>query len=684
MNKLYPDSFFQYANDSRVAVKKISDTSSGWTGDMINTSLIMKMDALIEDIKSKKIEKPFSIYLVGGPGNGKTAAAEYFVKKLYNDVMGKECIGSNQNNGRLRYDDPISDLITGVILVEDATSASNTKESVAGIIKEANELVLSPKTPREIYICCVNRGILSDCSRENNSDNGVAFLEKISHTVAVSTESSPVWPLAGNKYFNGEDFLDSVYVWPMDIESLLDEFIYGDYDKTPAASILSKIFDQDVEHCTTCPNNDYCPFFFNYKTLQESENRKKLIQVLHEFEIAIGKKLLFRDLFSVYNILLVGDENDYKSEALANIGQKAKKISPCEWVAQEVNHIRSKDNKSLAAAFRLASKQYHYILFGNWKEFRGLDYDLKDTSFAFVKLTNLFDAVAKKDKGRKKTSNAWELIHETFSQIMDVAFVEEREELEALEEAFSSSFSLGFDKLNEKLKTIGEISPVEDFLFSALEEQEKQIENEDFQVASPEERTASKYLRATKVLGCRLAKRTVGIKIPTVCNGAEIETYCKLIQGKDLHEMKIVRDIMREILFGKNEFAISMMHNFAQNDPCSKKFYLLPEKLSIKPFPITATGANNRAISNSFVLRIEKTNIEIPVSFELYLALKQFHRGISIAALPEQVFVLLNIISSKILGCLIHSDDEDLRFRLGERDSATFEKIGDELMRENI
>ena len=150
---------------------------------------------------------------------------------------------------------------------------------------------------------------------------------------------------------------------------MLDEFIYGDYDKTPAASILSKILDQDVKHCTTCPNNDYCPFFFNYKTLQESENRKKLIQVLHEFEIAIGKKLLFRDLFSVYNILLVGDENDYKSEALANIGQKAKKISPCEWVAQEVNHIRSKDNKSLAAAFRLASKQYHYILFGNWKEF---------------------------------------------------------------------------------------------------------------------------------------------------------------------------------------------------------------------------------------------------------------------------------------------------------------------------
>ena len=680
MNKLYPDSLFQYANDSRVAVKKISDTSSGWTGDMINTSLIMKMDALIEDIKSKKIEKPFSIYLVGGPGNGKTAAAEYFVKKLYNDVVGKECIGSNQNNGRLRYDDPISDLITGVILVEDATSASNTKESVAGIIKEANELVLSTKTPREIYICCVNRGILSDCSRENNSDNGVAFLEKISHTVAVSTESSPVWPLAGNKYFNGEDFLDSIYVWPMDIESLLDEFIYGDYDKTPAASILSKILDQDVKHCTTCPNNDYCPFFFNYKTLQESENRKKLIQVLHEFEIAIGKKLLFRDLFSVYNVLLVGDENDYKSEALANIGQKAKKISPCEWVAQEVNHIRHNDNKDLSAAFRLASKQYHYILFGNWKEFRGLDYDLKDTSFAFVKLTHLFDAVAKKDKGRKKTSNAWELIHETFSQIMDVAFVEERAELESLEEAFSSSFSLGFDKL----KTIGEISPVEDFLFSALEEQEKQIENEDFQVASSEERIASKYLRATKVFGCRLAKRTIGIKIPAVCNGVEIEKYCALIQGKDPYEVKMVRDIMKDILFGKNEFAISMMHNFAQNDPCSKKFYLLPEKRNIKPFPITATGANNRAISNSFVLRIEKTNIEIPVSFELYLALKQFHRGISIAALPEQVFVLLNIISSKILGCLIHSDDEDLRFRLGERDSASFEKIGDELMRENI
>lgn len=677
--KLYPENLFQYANDGGIAVKKVVDSSSGWTGEMIKTSLIKKMDVLINDIKTKTITKPISIYLVGGPGNGKTAAAEYFIKKLYQEVVGKVCECKEIKKGRFLYDCPVTENITGVILVEDATSASNTKESVGTIIAEANEIVLRPSDSREIYVCCINRGILSDCAREDETDDGVVFLENVSRTVAVSAESAPVWPLIGNKAFPDDEIYKSIYVWPMDIESLLDSYIYGDYGETPAANILSKILEQDVNHCLNCPNRDLCPFFFNYQSLKEPAKLQNLVQVLYEFEIAIGKKLLFRDIFSIFNVLLVGDENDYKSEPLANIGQKSKKITPCAWVAQNVKHIEANDNRSLASVFNLASKQYHYILFGNWGEFYKIDNDLKEASPTFEKLTKLFEVISKKDRNRKKTSSAWELIHETFSQIMDVAFVEESPKLEQLEEAFSSSFRLGV----ETLVPMGELSAIEKSLFESLKEQEMQLENEDFQVGSAEERTASKYLKATKVLGSRLAKRAVGIKIPAVHNGAEIEMYCRLLHGEEKLEVKKIREALHNILFGDN--AISMMHNFAQKDASAKKFYLLPEALKIKQVPVQAMAAEtNKVISNNLVLRIENTNIDIPVSFELYLALKQFNRGISIAALPEQVFAQLNLISSKVLGWLIHFNNEELRFRLGEADDGVvFEKSGDIFARED-
>lgn len=682
MSKLYPESLFQYSNDSKIAVKKVIDKSSGWTEEMIKTSLIAKMDTLIEDVKAKRITKPFSIYLVGGPGNGKTAAAEYFVNKLYREVLGRECECREVGNGRFQYDLPLSENMTGVVLVEDATSASNTKESIKTIIKEANETVLTPLDSRDIYICCVNRGILSDCARVNDSSAGVTFLEKLSHTVAVSTDSVPVWPLTGNKLYTNDAIYDSIYVWPMDIESLLDAYIYGGYDKTPAACILSKMLTQDMTHCEQCVNKDFCPFFFNYQTLTESENRSNLIQVLYEFEISMGKKLLFRDLFSIYNVLLVGDEGEYKSEPLANIGQRPKKITPCQWVAQNVAHIQSADKRSLAAAFNLISKQYHYVLFGNWREFREIDSSLKESSIIFEKLTALFDVISKKDRNRRKTSTAWELIHHRFSQTMDVAFVEERQELERLEEAFSSSFRLGFDALKRlKLKPL---STIESYLFQTLNDQEIEIETKDFLVGSKEEHLALRYLKAIKIFGCRLAKRTMGIDLPAVYNGTEIEEYCSLLQGKgSSNEIKEIRNALQEVIFGNG--AISMMHNFAQKDPSDVKFYLLPEKLKIKHTPVKGlVNETNKVISNTLILRIEKANIDIPISFELYLALKQFGKGMSIAALPEQVFAQLNILSSKVLGWLIHQDDEDLRFSFCEQNGKIFEKIDNDLVAEEL
>ena len=84
MSSRYPEFFFSFSGSTKESVKAIGHDNSGWmSGELIRTRLLDNLDSLSSLILSGEVNRPVSVYLVGGPGNGKTEAAAYFLKKIY-------------------------------------------------------------------------------------------------------------------------------------------------------------------------------------------------------------------------------------------------------------------------------------------------------------------------------------------------------------------------------------------------------------------------------------------------------------------------------------------------------------------------------------------------------------------------------------------------------------------------
>ena len=203
MSSRYPDFFFNFSGSTKESVKTIGHNNSGWMGgELIRTRLLDNLDDLSSRILSGVVDRPVCVYLVGGPGNGKTEAAAYFLKKLYGGVLPE----FDASSGHKCFKKSLSPGIDGVVVVEDATELGKSvlKNEVLEFALRANR-----ESPRRnyIYLCCVNRGVLADAI--NVSDAGCVateFISALSDVVSVGSSSSNMWPLAGNERFASESF----------------------------------------------------------------------------------------------------------------------------------------------------------------------------------------------------------------------------------------------------------------------------------------------------------------------------------------------------------------------------------------------------------------------------------------------------------------------------------------------
>lgn len=669
----YPQSLFKYANDQKIAVKSFADSDSGWTGQLIKTSLIKRLDKMVEAIQSGTITRPVSVFFVGGPGNGKTAVAEYFIRKLYN---GNIPPAEKTENQRL-YFAPFANGsgMNGTVLVEDATAANNSRDAAQYLLEDVSEYVFRRDNSSKLYVCCVNRGILATSSRKRirGKEENIAFLEAMSRSASVTSCNKSIWPIAGNAEFdavkNRVPNMADVYIWPMDVESLFDEALYGSYEDTPAHQVLKRIFDQDFTTCASCEHKLLCPFYANAMTMRETQNRVNLIRVLHYFEIASGDKLQFRNVFAVFNALFVGSETDYKRETPRGVPQK--KITPCEWVAEKVAHITRQDIHAGKAYFELLSRYYSYVLFSDLDEFVGLtslfrtsDTRIKDPIDAISKIV---EQISKRRQGKADTSGQ-KILREKFAKLMDVTLVEDETVLEAIEEAFCSTFTLGWKRLQDVCQQKSfTLSALEQGFFKCLCDYEKRIESAEIPVADSVEPLTNQALRFLKIFGCRLAKRAIGIQIPTVFEGSHAQHYCDLINSdfsRPTDSIKAERlrlkKLFRKAILNGESFDAPVMQRLGPIQPShSVCLNLGTSEINVNLFSASDDGdaraSKIGANAKYFNVRVGEYEISVLLTFDLYLALQKIEKGLAMAALPEPVSIKLNSISSRILGQLVHS-----------------------------
>ena len=79
----YPEGLLNWSGDKAGGVKKLFYKGSGRpSGSVITTGLLTRLQAWASDIAAGKEGTPRAIFLVGGPGNGKTEAVEFTIREL--------------------------------------------------------------------------------------------------------------------------------------------------------------------------------------------------------------------------------------------------------------------------------------------------------------------------------------------------------------------------------------------------------------------------------------------------------------------------------------------------------------------------------------------------------------------------------------------------------------------------
>lgn len=639
-NIIYPHDLLAWAGHKKGGVKTPFLNNSGRpVGEVIETKLVRKLKQWVIDISEKR-SVPRILLLVGGPGNGKTDALEFFIQYLDDIINQKTKLYDKftdifHNSTPRKASTGLENLNVGFDTIHIVPDASVGE---SGLSKEeclVNDLKNCIANKNVIYISCVNRGIIANAAEyaEKNNETISEFLNQISSYISQDNNNSSLWPLEENK---------DIALWPMDIESLVetDKSIDG-HHLTPMHLILDKVLDESKWiNCKTCAATELCPFYINKVDLTNNTAKNNLIDILRRFEIMSGKRLTFRDVFSLIPYILIGNEDDFNNS------------SPCNWVINHLNEIE-KNQKSIKSIFELSSHLYPHRLFSIWPKMTILSKGKRFKEiFIFLKETQtdqLFRILAY----GKKDDNTYisNLLRTQFSQLLDPANlsgtnikIESVEKsISEIEDLFSNSIGSGFSNVimglnNLEIAFIKTMSNIEIDLINS-EIPKNLITQRDF------------IVNIHKTFICKFVKRSLGVKNGLTNDDEFIREYVNLVDGKNHKELKKYQKLFKKLLNPNESFIVSLSNTFGQpKSEHSKNIFLkansIPVKLDLSPHNLDNVPRVNLPY-------FEILNKRTPLSYELFKALMKIDKGINQASLSNEVMAMIDSLVSKIGGVIV-------------------------------
>jgi hypothetical protein len=674
----FPAGLLGWAGHRAGGVRKPFLATSGRpTGQRLETPLLRKLGVWVDELVAGINETPRSLILVGGPGNGKTDAVEscieFFDQRLgaegavieafsrqFGKMVGLPPRKAVVDLRSLDIDIP-EHLATSIALVQDAT------EGDLGEVASAEELLLADLASRldatepTIYLCCVNRGILAHAATITHSHpkgNEVdALITRITRAVTSGPESLRCWPLEG---------YDHVAIWPMDVESLVDECA----EETTVAHQIFQVALDKARWVSDCPAGPRCPFCWNRRTLDRRETLDALIQQLRFYELASGKRWTFRDLFSLVPYLLVGDASELRI--------KDKGLLPCEWAAKQLDLTENAPQGSTEKAYApylLVSRLYHHRLFGRWPALDSGDHRKakgllrRETVKAGVRAARDFYRFLARRANLRSTAGAdiGEMLEGPVSECLDPALASGSEILlrksngksystREIEELFSLSVRDGLGIVDSQL------APLERDLLSLLAAADADLVDENF--PRNESRNVRLLQGSIRQFSARVAKRSLGARQSICLHLQAFTDYMAVIEGG--RDLSTVRRQMTRLLHGDdNSFAASLVTTFGQ--PVARRnreIELLTRRVRVKE--ARRETSEGRPRDSLPYLRVAETTV--PLTFSLYTALEEVDSGLHEASLPAEIFTLLNGVKSLVSGQLVRDEsvlEDDARIIFG-------------------
>ena len=609
---------------------------------VIETNLIKRLRDLARDI-AEGTEAPRWIFLVGGPGNGKSEAVQEFLYALDREL---QCDGKlvgilkqkfspaplvpwnvEVNSDDSGLPDLFKEKIQRLIVVQDASASNNPRSDAANEIvnKIADLATHPPSLLLPVFICCINRGLLARALTVAHKDWGsgnevVRIIEALIEATAMRQETlsenkdrPPCWPLN----LDISEVEKQVCCWPLDVESLLLPENHGGSSISPVEQIIEKaIVENEWEvsgRCADCESADLCPFRQNAIWLRNEETRDNLLSILRRGELAISQRWNFRDTFSLIAGTLVGNWNDF-----------AEFDHPCEWAHEKVvsicQQVQTRPEKAVAPAIALVSRLYPNAMF-------------PVPMFLNLQEKNLTEKITLEVKNsitlleKQPQTHIQNLLRHSISPRLDPAFLSPLKEdhpIRKLENSYSQSVEIG----NQNWDSCSGMSKVESIFFTLLKSAE-----EEWDPLSRESAQILEVLRFLGVVGVSLAKRSVGTRLGYHTNEDYLLDYEAVIRDEDA-----LYDLTQELrsLLGAGGFHFNALESFGQ--PRSEDDWLIALRGDTMPIaPITPAPIGGRDLPAHDFPFIKIVNYSIPLTFDLYMALRLRQDGCESSSLPASV-----------------------------------------------
>lgn len=657
----YPAQLLSWAGNRSGGVRRLFDENSGRPGQAVfRTNLLARLQQWCVDIGAGKDGVPRVVLLVGGPGNGKTEAIETTMVWL-DGALG--CDGKLVAALGAAFA-PDGEKVPRTISVDLGSLASPKRQLPLSIVQDASVVAGSEglthaslllqelstvmrKDAGDLYLCCVNRGVLDDAlieAIETGASEARRLLECISQSVSLAPDAPACWPLA--------DY-PGVAVWPMDMESLLAGTNGG--DAAPAIEILHKALDAQMwPEAGTCPAGPKCPFCSSRAQLARERHEAALLQMLRWFEIGSGKRWSFRDLFSLVSYLLAGHREEASLED----------ASPCDWAAGLLRlDVEAQANarprkESSTAIFRLVAAQYQHALFHGWDKESGPAL-LRDLAELGLKDNNIAMGLQWFLSSRRASYLPTMIsgLLEGFDLLLDPAIASPESVAQAtrgttyvfrdFDTRFSRSVAEGLDHVRKSRV----LSGLETDLLGRLAELDTFLSKQ--QVRRKKPAVATRVQRLVRDFACRLVRRSIGARTATVLDAGVLQEFQHVVEdGRGDGVFEVAREVER--LLNKNQdFEVSLTTTFGQPlPPPTRRATLVVQRRHVQPAGAVEDG-RPRSPLQFLEVGDGASAQKIALTYDLFKAVKEVDRGMSVASLPRSVLALLDTTGARLGGPIV-------------------------------
>jgi hypothetical protein len=622
---------------------------------------------------------PRILFLIGGPGNGKTEAIQFSIERIDRAMNLGGALVQNVSAQfsadaraipRLAHVSVTSDIgIKHVVIVQDASvdDSDRPTSSPAELLVDDLERYVVPNGD-VIYMACVNRGILDDAltfsSRAGNTKS-TALIESIIRSVGLSPNAKSCWPL--------HDY-PSVAVWPMDVETLVGHDPVTGIESPASQVLLAATAEANWPALGTCPAGDYCPYCISREFLARDPQRASFLKILRLYELASGKRWSFRDLFSLISHLLSG----------APISVGSSNASPCNWAATQ-NEFASRSNgkpDSLRAPFLLVAAQYQHSLFATWPRgvVRQLKKDLVELKLheqpalaGLALFLGMHTSLSIPTTLDTQLHDFCELLDPALADPDVTVSVSGQTEIKfrEIDVRFSQSIHEGY-KFMQKYRCL---TRLELELLRKLAEADKVLAQSE--LANRKPRVANRVRSVARDFCCRLVRRSLGVRSAVVRDAAILTDFQSVIDGDDLLLADAVKEI-RGLLNEDRRFVVNLNTTFGEPlPPMQRRAVLKTEEQRVR---INKPHTTGRPKSPLIFLDVgtPPSNQAIPLTYELFKSVKELRKGMMPASLPRPVVALLDTTRARLAGSIVRDEDrlDGAEIHIGSRGEFLERQLG--------